>query len=876
MNGADPVSVQCYATSTCTNLEAIYPDYNQTTSYSVSSIPYAPPYQYNCLANPISVNVDDVWSPTVSLPFNFCYYGNTYNKVLIGSNGVITFDTTSYTPGGYSTWSFSNNLPSASLFLNSIFGVYHDIDPSKGGEVGWELVTLNSGCRALVAAWSDIPMYSTVCNSSLYTGMIVLHENSNIIDIFIKEKNACSSWNSGNAVVGIQNANGTQAVVAPNRNSTDADWTVNEEAWRFTPSGTSVATVKWYQGSGTTGTVVGTSSTVTVCPTATTTYTAEVTYSFCNGATSTYTDETVVTISSGKTWTGAVDTDWSNGNNWSPVGVPTDQDCITIPNVTNKPIISGTAYNALCYNINIANGSSLTANSNNSITVTDFVKVNTTGAFNLKDSSSLIQINNTATNTGKITMDRTTNVRAYDYVYWSSPVRSFSSASISPTSPSGYIFKWNPTIANGNGGQGNWVAGTETMAVGKGYIVISPGTYSYTTPAPFTTTFSGIPWNGIRKPTISRGSYTGADYAGTNGATITNLDDNWNLIGNPYPSAIDALSFLALNTNINGNIRLWTHGTAISNTNANPFYGSFSYNYSPNDYVSYNGTGSTPPGFNGKIGAGQGFFVIMNDGASTSSTVTFNNSLRSAAYDNSQFYKHNNSTETVMEPERNRIWLSLVNSSNVAASTLIGYVTDATYGEDRLYDATHKVSSSLGIYSWIDDKTYIINGRPTPFDDNDYVKLGASVPSNGTYTIAINKLDGLFSSNNQDIFLEDTELNIVHNLKAAPYTFVGTAGNYKHRFILRYRNSSTALGTTAHPQKATTTFAYITDHILHVKTDDTIKEIYLYEMSGKLITIFKPTEESLNFETAFPYQNGVYLATVIKTSGEKAAVKLLH
>jgi hypothetical protein len=47
----------------------------------------------------------------INLPFNFCFYGNNYNRCLIGSNGVITFDTTTYAPGGYNNWSFSDNLP---------------------------------------------------------------------------------------------------------------------------------------------------------------------------------------------------------------------------------------------------------------------------------------------------------------------------------------------------------------------------------------------------------------------------------------------------------------------------------------------------------------------------------------------------------------------------------------------------------------------------------------------------------------------------------------------------------------------------------------------------------------------------------------------
>lgn len=38
-----------------------------------------------------------------------------------------------------------------------------------------------------------------------------------------------------------------------------------------------------------------------------------------------------------KTWTGAVSTDWNTAGNWSPSGVPTATDSVTIPNVTNQP-----------------------------------------------------------------------------------------------------------------------------------------------------------------------------------------------------------------------------------------------------------------------------------------------------------------------------------------------------------------------------------------------------------------------------------------------------------------------------------------------------------------------------------------------------------
>ena len=122
------------------------------------------------------------------------------------------------------------------------------------------------------------------------------------------------------------------------------DWTTTNEAWRFTPSGASLTTINWYLGPTATGTPIATSTNViNVNPAVTTTYTAAVTYTFCNGQTQTEIDNTTVTINgSNKIWNGSVDTDWNKANNWTPVGVPTNLDCVDIQDVPNDAIISGT------------------------------------------------------------------------------------------------------------------------------------------------------------------------------------------------------------------------------------------------------------------------------------------------------------------------------------------------------------------------------------------------------------------------------------------------------------------------------------------------------------------------------------------------------
>ena len=45
-----------------------------------------------------------------------------------------------------------------------------------------------------------------------------------------------------------------------------------------------------------------------------------------------------------KTWTGAVSTDWNVAGNWTPSGVPTATDSVTIPNTANQPVMHTGSY----------------------------------------------------------------------------------------------------------------------------------------------------------------------------------------------------------------------------------------------------------------------------------------------------------------------------------------------------------------------------------------------------------------------------------------------------------------------------------------------------------------------------------------------------
>jgi GEVED domain-containing protein/fibronectin type III domain protein len=831
LNGASPAPITCSSASSCVDLEATYLQLGQTTSYTAQSISYNPPYQFGCLANPVSVNIDDKWSPVINLPFNFCFYGSNYNQCLIGSNGVLSFDTTTNTPGGTNPWSFANSLPSTSLFKNTIFGVYQDIDPSKGGEVGWELITLNSGCRALVASWKDIPMFSSSCNSLLYTGMMVLYENTNIIEVYVQKKDICSSWNDGNAIIGVQDNTGTIATTAPNRNGLDTDWAVTNEAWRFVPSGTSITTIKWYEGAGTTGPVVGTTATINVCPAATTIYTAEVTYNLCNGTTLKETGQTTVTVSNNKVWNGVVNTDWNTANNWTPTGVPTALDCVIIPNTVNKPIISGTGYNGLAKNLVVQSGAVLTVNANNNITVTDVVNVNAGGDFTIKNNASLLQTNN-VTNTGNIFYERTTRVsRPLDYTYWNTPVTGFSVGNL--TTATSFIYSWIPTIG---GGPGNWTTESpaSTMLPSKGYIARAP----LATPSggsTYTVNFTGVPNNGNITIPIAKGTNVGIPGTTAWGTPIVDSDDQWNLIGNPYPSAVDIRTFLDEVTNktlVDGTVYLWTHNTLPSSATVDPFYGNYGYNYTASDYATLNyfggvvtTAGSPAPSVN--IAGGQSFFVVgLNNG-----NAKFTNSMRVLNNNNNFFRSTDGNSTDDFNSDGERLWLNLSNNNGGFSQLLVGYTSKGTLDWDRGYDGENLASNAVTFYSIIPEKNLTIQARPLPFTQTDIVPLGYKATAQSNFTIGLDHLDSQF--NDRNIYLEDKQLNVMHNLKTAPYSFSSEPGTFNNRFVLRYTESNLSNEDTAALEN---TVVVYTNEKLNVKsTLEPIKEVTVYDVLGRVL-----------------------------------------
>ncbi|MFI5139868.1 MAG: hypothetical protein ACHQIM_18745, partial [Sphingobacteriales bacterium] len=304
---------------TCTNLTATALGGSLTTSYTVSQISYLPPFPFNSGTN-VLVHTDDLWTGVIPLPFNFCFFGNTFSNIIVGSNGEISFNTNN--AGTFDNWSIPGPIPFTSEAdqFNTIMAPWQDLDPTNRGDIYYNIGGVAPN-RYFEVSWYQCPMYgdpnsvSTGFCTTAYqqTQMAVLYETSNIVEVYIQDKGApCTGWNGGNAIEGIMNGNGTAYAVVPGRNATN--WgPITNDAWRFTPAGTTTALLNWYLEPA--NTLVGTGNTVNVCPPAGSThYLVTATYSACGNGTATISKNVFVGLSNLTVADSAVQPGCTSGN----------------------------------------------------------------------------------------------------------------------------------------------------------------------------------------------------------------------------------------------------------------------------------------------------------------------------------------------------------------------------------------------------------------------------------------------------------------------------------------------------------------------------------------------------------------------------------
>lgn len=150
----------------------------------------------------ISPFYDDDYE-TITIGFNFVFYGNTYSTVKISSNGYLTFGTdgTDYT---------NDPIPSITDPNDFIAPFWDDLNPYQGGSV-YYLLQGTAPNRSLTIEWQNVPHYY---NTGAVTFEVTLYEGSNNIVFQYQDVDfGTSRYNGGaSATIGIENAGGSVGV----------------------------------------------------------------------------------------------------------------------------------------------------------------------------------------------------------------------------------------------------------------------------------------------------------------------------------------------------------------------------------------------------------------------------------------------------------------------------------------------------------------------------------------------------------------------------------------------------------------------------------------------------------------------------------------
>lgn len=336
--------------------------------------------------------------------------------------------------------------------------------------------------------------------------------------------------------------------------------------------------------------------------------------------------------------------------------------------------------------------------------------------------------------------------------------------------------------------------------------------------APSTETFVGISNTGIQEF-----NFTKTDM-------VQDTAEGWNLIGNPYPSALD-WDAVVIPGNLSGAI--WVFDPGLGND------GTYRY------YINGGGAGNTTTQY---IPSGQGFFVRATGG---NGTLQLTNIART--FNEQAFYK-----DTKAEQEENTMLVIKATNGEINTQTAIRFDENATDLVDRLYDVTCITSSSSNvpnIYSYSENQKMSINtyqeiaGHETiPF----YVQMG----QDGEMTLSAHEMNSIPET--YPIYLEDVAAQTYQNLRTQPEYVFQYQENEIKAFKIHFKDV-----TGIEEVDAQNILAYFQDDYLKVNIlSENIQDYHLslYSLSGQLLYAMDSDQKQL--QIPFSASTGIYLLKI--------------
>ncbi len=490
---------------------------------------------------------------------------------------------------------------------------------------------------------------------------------------------------------------------------------------------------------------------------------------------------------------------------------------------------------------------------NNSIVINKDLIIN--GNLIVGDKESIVMMDNNALIEGELTKIEQSTFRAnpHDFTYWSSPVEAESIESVFSDVTSNRIFYFDQSQSSASDSSDPsywniWQIATGEMKAGQGFASEGPtGTIGH-----HIVRFRGKPNNGIiTRPLL--GFFSDDEPS-------NDKNNNFNLLGNPYPSAININAFFDENKEvIDETIYFWTHATKISNETSGDFVSS--------DYATFNRSGGTASSNGGNkprdtIGSAQGFFVR----AIAPGSVKFDNSMR-RANQNTLFFKDSRKKpiKRIYTP-KNRLWLDLISDKGGFSQILLSFSEKATYDIDKGYDALKFNSNNpISFYSVVEGSKLVIQGLPE-FTEEMLVPLGYDATAGPRkLSIHLNRYEGTIGDH--PVYLVDNLLQKVHNLKESCYHFDQfSACEMLDRFEIRF--------TPFEFQELETNTAsdYFNinsrSHELFIESSKDIGHLEIYDILGQRIAKKSPGSSSIEMKIDEMKTGSIYFIRAVLDDSE--------
>jgi hypothetical protein len=562
-------------------------------------------------------------------------------------------------------------------------------------------------------------------------------------------------------------------------------------------------------------------------------------------------------------------------------------DVITYQNLKLNPVSSATEY-TLANDIQINGNLSI---ENGKIVVPADLNLTTNGAIEnnsvitIEQGGTLIQTHtgaNSNTGSGSYVIEQDGVASVTSYNIWSSPVQNASIPAIFAGSnpcdvyvfdgqsqtwlydyPAGYTTNCNGTAVTFPGSI-TIAGGDAQMNTGVGYF--APGN-----------TVSLRSFTGQ----VNNGDINVPIYTTNIGSNVNWNNDDWNLVGNPYPSALNAQAFW--NENAVNNNRITDAVYFWDDNGSGSAYNQYA------DYATWNLLGGVQSGNSsvipsGYIGVGQGFWVS----AATNTNLVFNNSMRHT--DNTQFFKNE-------QEQPHNVWVGMESPSGFENNILIGFNSQTTNAVDLGYDA-HKNpgNANIKLASLIGAEECAIQAiEAIPCNSATEVFLSVFSAETGIHTFKEVKRENL--NDEYTLYLKDHVNNTLFDLTTGDVQ-VQLQGNmnYTQRFSIVFKRTqeithqgqsqaghqgnapqvtdSTTTGIDAFTQKFMT-YQLANQELFIVNEASVTGTAYLYNISGQLLEVITVGPESKeNMPSWTSLAQGIYIIELTSVNGQKQAHKI--